>query len=513
MAILRVKSGPQKGSVFEIEGDSVVLGREAGGQVQILDQGISRQHAEIFRIGEMYFIQDLKSRNGTYVNDQRISEEILRIGDQIAVGNTVLVFEDRLAMRRDAEKIFTPEAAPAPQSPAPTTTLHLRATQVFPGGKAAVAEKSVAERNLDVLLHLSHLIAEEKNLSRLFERAASLLGETLGSDHVYILGISDSDPVKSTTVADFARAFEILGRYDQNEAPEGTAGVSRGIIRDCLAHDRSVLTSDASLDRQFNAMESVVMNQLRSVICVPLTSLGKSIGVLYVYANRADAFTAEDLELAAASGIQVASTIQLLKLISRSDRFFRDSIRTLVAAIEMRTPKDHGRSQRIATYCLSVAKELGLDTQQVRDAWLAGMLHAIGSIPMTDEEREQAVTYQTKRNHYSRELLRGIKSVEQILPAIEQQNERHDGSGSPEGLSGSDINPLAGILGLCIEFDRLLTDDAPEGKELTLKEVLLRVKEMADRQFDRQTVNALLIAYRNGKLFNQEEAFFEIPVG
>lgn len=122
MAILRVKSGPQKGSVFEIEGDSVVLGREAGGQVQILDQGISRQHAEIFRIGEMYFIQDLKSRNGTYVNDQRISEEILRIGDQIAVGNTVLVFEDRLAMRRDAEKIFTPEAAPAPQSPAPTTT-------------------------------------------------------------------------------------------------------------------------------------------------------------------------------------------------------------------------------------------------------------------------------------------------------------------------------------------------------------------------------------------------------
>jgi len=509
--ILRVKTGPQKGSVFDIDGDSVVLGREAGG-VQVLDQGISRQHAEIFRIGEMYFIQDLKSRNGTFVNDQRITEEILRVGDQITVGNTVLVFEDRNSLSRNIEKLFTPEQSPS-ASPVPTTTIHLRATQVFPGAQVVTAEKTVSERNLEVLLYLSQLISEEKNLSRLFENAASLIGRSLEADHVYVLGICESEKVQAGSLTELGEAIEILGRYDQNGSPEGTtAGVSRGIIRDCLEHHRSVLTSDASLDRQFNAMESVVMHQLRSVICVPMSSLGKSIGVLYVYANRADAFASEDLELASACGIQLASTIQLLKLISRSDRFFRDSIRTLVSAIEMRTPKDRGRSQRIATYCLAVAKELGLDTQQIRDAWLSGMLHAIGLIPMTDEERQQPVTYTTKRNHYARELLLGIGTIEQILPAIEQQNERYDGSGSPDGLKGDDIHPLARIVGLCVEFDRLLTDEKVDGKELSLKDVLLKVREMADRQFDRQTVNALLIAYRTGKLFNNEEGFFEIPV-
>jgi HD-GYP domain-containing protein (c-di-GMP phosphodiesterase class II)/pSer/pThr/pTyr-binding forkhead associated (FHA) protein len=509
LAVLRVKSGPQKGSVFEIRGDSVVLGREAAGQIQILDQGISRRHAEVFRIGEMFFIRDLESRNGTFVNDARISEEILRVADQIAVGNTVLVFEDRVAQLRDPEKIFSPVAD---QAPSPTTTIHLRtsdggakSTEIAPGAVTAT------ERNFDALLQVSQLISEEKDLSRLFTKAAMLVGKALAADHAYILGIADRRSAEGLEIQDIHKAFEILGRFDASEQLEQVAGVSRGIIRDCLQHHRSVLTSDASLDRQFNAMESVVMNQLRSVICVPMGALGKSTGVLYAYSNRADAFASEDLELASACGIQLGSAIQLLKLISRSDRFFRNSIKTLVAAIELRTPKDHGKSQRVATYCLAVAKELGLDTQQIRDAWLSGMLHDVGSIPMSDEERQQKLTYDSKRNHNAREVLRDIKGLEHILPALEEQNERLDGSGSPEGIKGAAIHPLARILGLCLEFDRLLSERTPDGKELTLKEVLLRIRETADRTFDRQTVNALLIAYRNGKLFNHDEEFFEVP--
>ena len=49
MAILRVKSGPNKGKAYEIREENVVLGRDAAGGVQIMDQGVSRQHAEIFR--------------------------------------------------------------------------------------------------------------------------------------------------------------------------------------------------------------------------------------------------------------------------------------------------------------------------------------------------------------------------------------------------------------------------------------------------------------------------------
>src|SRR4029453_998777 len=112
MAILRVKAGPYKGKVFDISEENLVIGRDVTDGVQILDQGVSRRHAEVIRIGEMYFIKDLESRNGTFVNDKQISEELLRIGDQIRIGNSLLVFEDRQAQLRDSTRL--PSDGPPP---------------------------------------------------------------------------------------------------------------------------------------------------------------------------------------------------------------------------------------------------------------------------------------------------------------------------------------------------------------------------------------------------------------
>ena len=55
---------------------------------------------------------------------------------------------------------------------------------------------------------------------------------------------------------------------------------------------------------RFNAMASVVMRRIKSVICVPISSLGKEIGVLYISNGRkAEAFNADDLLLASAVGV------------------------------------------------------------------------------------------------------------------------------------------------------------------------------------------------------------------
>ena len=108
MAILRVKHGPNKGKVYELSDKNLVLGREPGDGIVVSDQGVSRKHAEVARIGEVYFIRDLDSRNGTFLNDGTgtISEEILRYGDRIRVGNSVLVFEDKHAYLRDSSRLI-----------------------------------------------------------------------------------------------------------------------------------------------------------------------------------------------------------------------------------------------------------------------------------------------------------------------------------------------------------------------------------------------------------------------
>jgi diguanylate cyclase (GGDEF)-like protein len=73
---------------------SVVLGRSAACQVEIADDFASREHAEIAwdRDYGGYVLRDLGSRNGTFVNDQRVEEHLLRPGEQIRVGSHIFKF-------------------------------------------------------------------------------------------------------------------------------------------------------------------------------------------------------------------------------------------------------------------------------------------------------------------------------------------------------------------------------------------------------------------------------------
>ena len=255
MTILRVKSGADKGKTYEITGESTTIGREDDCVIQIPDQGISRKHSEIFRIGEMFFIRDLESRNHTFVNEKEIDEELLRIGDRIQIGTTTLVFEDRNAQLRDSSRLI-PEAEPgSAEAPFdPTSTISLKLPEYFTTRSEEKVEETREERYLNVLLQLSHVIAEENNLSAMFNKVSEVLGGSLDADHLYLLGIKpDSDTTEVTSLDD----LDILGRFDKVEDPDQAAGVSRGIVSQCLEQKHAILTSDAALDQNFNAMASV----------------------------------------------------------------------------------------------------------------------------------------------------------------------------------------------------------------------------------------------------------------
>ncbi|MDI6831617.1 MAG: FHA domain-containing protein [Actinomycetota bacterium] len=73
--------------------EETVIGRAPECAVCVEDEFASNQHARVYRTGEGYFVEDLGSTNGTYVNGRRINYPIgLRYGDRIRVGRTVLEF-------------------------------------------------------------------------------------------------------------------------------------------------------------------------------------------------------------------------------------------------------------------------------------------------------------------------------------------------------------------------------------------------------------------------------------
>lgn len=92
---LRVLDGADRGKVYEGLSTPVTIGREEGNSVQLNDERVSRFHLKIQEDQEKLVLTDLESTNGTKVNGEDIQLRILRVGDMIALGRSVLLFGSR----------------------------------------------------------------------------------------------------------------------------------------------------------------------------------------------------------------------------------------------------------------------------------------------------------------------------------------------------------------------------------------------------------------------------------
>jgi pSer/pThr/pTyr-binding forkhead associated (FHA) protein len=98
---IRVLDGADRGRVFQNLTPPVTIGREEGNTIQLNDERVSRYHVKIQEDHNRLVITDLESTNGTKVNGEDVQLRILRFGDMIALGRSVLLFgsRDQIAQR------------------------------------------------------------------------------------------------------------------------------------------------------------------------------------------------------------------------------------------------------------------------------------------------------------------------------------------------------------------------------------------------------------------------------
>jgi diguanylate cyclase (GGDEF)-like protein len=77
--------------MYKIEGEKTVIGRGQGAQIRLLDDGISREHAQLVIQGDRVVLEDLGSTNGTYCNGLKVDRKELADGDKILVGSTTIL--------------------------------------------------------------------------------------------------------------------------------------------------------------------------------------------------------------------------------------------------------------------------------------------------------------------------------------------------------------------------------------------------------------------------------------
>ncbi len=114
--VLNVLEGPLTGKTYEVTAAGLCIGREPTCEIVVTDAGVSRQHARVLLHNGMVWVQDVGSRNGVFVNGNRVPDhKQIKSGDKVSVGISVF----QLAMQ--ARTSVGPTAAPAPvAAPSPT---------------------------------------------------------------------------------------------------------------------------------------------------------------------------------------------------------------------------------------------------------------------------------------------------------------------------------------------------------------------------------------------------------
>ena len=490
MALFRVVAGDNTGKIYPIQADKLTIGRDSE-EIPVLDQGVSRQHAEIFRIGELYFIRDLGSRNGTFVNHHQIAEqEVLRAGDRVHVGNTEMVFEDRFARDGDSRIVRFGDSVERPDN-----TISFRLDKAA----ATVAGDATAEapnRTLEILYNVTRHLGTDDGLEVALNNIACELCGALNADHVYLFAFDHSDEDEFRTVAS----------YDRDPVEE--LHISRSILRRVRDEKRPILSSDATLDDRFTTSESIVMKKIKSLLCVPLLAANKTVGAFYATNSKlSEVFSPEDLTLATTIGMMVGNAVEMQWLLARQGALYRDALKTLADSAAARTPDKRGRAERVASHAAAIGRGLGLPNERVRRLWVAGLLCDIGTVALSDLELENSLNLAQRITKKSADLLEDISELREVVPAVRHHLEYHDGSGFPEGLKDNQIPLDAQCVGMARAFEDMLQPTSGE-REMSTKEAIVHALELTDKKFSAKVVNGLLIAYRRNHLFQEEESLF-----
>ena len=176
------------------------------------------------------------------------------------------------------------------------------------------------------------------------------------------------------------------------------------------------------------------------------------------------------------------------------------SIKTLLSVINSRDRYTYNHTDRVVHYCEIFSKHAHLSEEDNRLLLYSAYLHDIGKINipqeilisekhLNDEQWEQM----KRHPQDGAEIVQKIENFDQVADIVCQHHEKYDGTGYPNGLKGSNINPLARILMLADSFDAM-TAKRPYQKVKTFEEAFSEIRRCKGTQFDPQIAEIFISA-------------------
>ena len=270
---LIVISGPLKGTVFALA-DEASVGREPSNTVCVNDPSISRRHCLIKHGAdsetEQFKIVDLESFNGTFVNGIPVKEQALAHGDQIALGDVVLLFLTHepdvgttAAVQLDEGDLITRSTVRLQQADA----FYLNPEKVL----AALPATERVVRDLNALLKISTTLNSIKGLRELQYKLLEMILEVIPARREAILLTDETQ-----------ETFASVCGWNRLAGPDDSIKVSKTITNQVLHEVVALLSNDILENQSAAGTPSLVASSVCSLICVPLVVFNNPIGVIYV---------------------------------------------------------------------------------------------------------------------------------------------------------------------------------------------------------------------------------------
>jgi putative nucleotidyltransferase with HDIG domain len=334
---------------------------------------------------------------------------------------------------------------------------------------------------LQPLLRLRELAPADASPEAVLRRLAEIARVSLGADRAAAVTLCPDAPELAVALAerrgrDTAEGFWTVGPGRLTEAPAGAE-----------AEDGHVAT-------------------------VALATADRTLGALTVVRSaRREPFGPLERELLDVLGIVGALPLVQVDLLRKLQQGNQRLIDALAYACELHEASLRGHSERLSTYALAIGRRLGLAAPELADLRVAGMLHDVGKIgisdtillkpgPLTPEE------YETVKRHtvMGAEILSAAGFGENVVRWVLHHHERWDGRGYPAGLAGRQIPVGARVLAVADAYE-VMTTGRVYREPVFPAQALEELHRERGRQFDPEAVDAFADALSSGEVTGEAE--------
>jgi signal transduction histidine kinase/pSer/pThr/pTyr-binding forkhead associated (FHA) protein len=302
---------------YSITLSSVRIGRGLSSDIRLLADGVSRSHATIKLKGGDYYLTDLQSRNGTFLNGQKVTRTCkLNNGDILVLARSVeLRYECpdgdfRKSDIADLVRIST-DLHPTIESEMDVddegSAQDIESVEQI-GGDAENLKR--AYDRLSILYEINSSLGSAATLDEALERIANIVLTLKKADRVAIL-------LKESAAEELR---PVVFRSKHADISQKPIQVSRTIVDRTISEGVGVLSGDALSDPRFDSSKSIAIQNVSSVICVPLKSKDKVVGVIYVdsiYVPGGAGFDNDDLKLILAVSNEASILVENVRLTER----------------------------------------------------------------------------------------------------------------------------------------------------------------------------------------------------